>query len=125
MSRQLIRNALQTPDGTVLESIYRHDYRIHLDENGKVYMVDGGLDYCRRSCNGDEIDLCLYDDAPHEVQREILKWGSYGKDRQEPLHFIRIADMETDHLVSVLMECSPRSIIKSCMEKELLYREQN
>ena len=122
--RRLIRNSIQTPDGTILESKHRHDYRTHMDENGKFYMVDGGLDYCRCSYNGDEKDMCLYDDAPHDVQRTILAWGTYGKGRNEPLHFILIKDMETDHILSVLSECSPRSVIKSCMEKELLYREQ-
>ena len=77
---RLIRNALQTPDGTILESTHRHDYKEYTDANGKYYMVDGGLDYVRRTVHTDQINLCEYDDAPHERQRNILKWGTYGKD---------------------------------------------
>ena len=33
----LIANALRTPDGTVLESKSRHDYREYVDANGKTY----------------------------------------------------------------------------------------
>jgi len=38
----LIANALRTPDGTVLESKSRHDYKEYIDANGKTYMIDGG-----------------------------------------------------------------------------------
>lgn len=124
MSRQLIRNAIQTPDGTILQSRHRHDYVTHTDKNGKTYMVDGGLDYVRRSANGDEIDLCLYDDEPHEVQREVVTWGTYGKDGNQPLQYKAIKDMETDHIKAVLNECRPSPVIKECMEKELEYRKQ-
>ncbi len=41
---KLIRSCLETPDGTILQSRSRHDYRQHLDANGKTYMLDGGLD---------------------------------------------------------------------------------
>lgn len=52
---KLIRNRLQTPDGKILESVHRHDYVSHRDDNGKLYFLDGGLDYARCSAHGDEI----------------------------------------------------------------------
>ena len=98
----IIVNALRTPDGTILESKSRHDYKEHVDSNGKTYMVDGGLEYLRRSAHGDEIDMSLYDDQPHDVQAQVLTWGTYGINGDQPLRWIPIADMETDHIKAVL-----------------------
>ena len=39
------------PDGTVLYSRHRHDYKSHTDSNGEWYMIDGGLDYVKSSVN--------------------------------------------------------------------------
>ena len=118
---QLIRNAIQTPDGTILESFSRHDYKDYTDANGKTYMVDGGLDYVRRSAHGDEIDLCLHDDSPHEVQRSILKWGTRGINQDQPLKFVTIAEMDTAHIEAVIkFNVSPAH--KACMLEELQRR---
>lgn len=46
---KIIVNAIETPDGTVLLSAHRHDFRGHTDANGKFYAVDGGTDYLKRS----------------------------------------------------------------------------
>jgi hypothetical protein len=121
-SNTLIRNAIQTPDGTILESTYRHDYKTHTDANGKTYMVDGGLDYVRRSANGDEVDLCLHDDEPHAVQRHIIKWGSRGINGDQPVTFKSVADMDTDHIDAVLTNCMAAPVIRNCMVKELTDR---
>lgn len=120
----LIYNALRTPDGTILESRHRHDFRTHTDANGKHYMVDGGLAYERRSAHGDEVILSRYDDEPHDEQRQIITWGSYGKEGKSPLRYIKIADMETDHIKAVLKECNPQQVIRVCMEHELIAREE-
>ena len=121
--KRLIRNAIRTPDGSYLESSSTHDYRTHVDENGKTYSVDGGLSYVSRSAHGDEIDMCLYDDVPHSVQREVLKWGSYGKNGGQPLRRIPIACMDTSHITAVLNECKPSTVYRNCMELELKMRD--
>ena len=122
--RNLIYNAIRTPDGTVLESTYRHDYRTHIDViNRKEYMIDGGLDYSRRSAHGDEKDLCLYDDEPHTIQRKLLTWGTRGKAGDEPLKYIPISGMELDHLEKVLETQPVAATHRSCMETELKLRK--
>ena len=49
MNEKYLANRIRTPDGTILESMHRHDYVTYIDANGKEYMVDGGLDYLRRN----------------------------------------------------------------------------
>lgn len=124
--KRLIQNAIITPDGTFLRSLYRHNYVEYIDKlTGKTYMVDGGLDYCRRSAHGDEIDMCLYDDESHTIQRAVLKWGSYGKDGKQPYRLIPIGLMETEHILAVLDECSPSTVYRNCMLAELKERGFN
>ena len=119
---KLIRNALQTPDGTIIESTHRHDYVTYTDANGKEYMVDGGLAYVRRSIHDDQIDLSEYDDAPHERQREVLTWGTYGINGDQPLQYKTIAEMETGHLEAVIEMGGVCPIRRACMQKELELR---
>ncbi len=121
----LIYNAMRTPDGTILVSRHRHDFQTHIDKITKrQYMIDGGLDYLRRSCNGDEEDLSLFDTEPHEVQRQAIAWGTYGKNGDQPFKYIHIAGMSDTHILLVLSECRPRDVIKNCMKKEIELRNQ-
>ena len=122
---QLIRNAIQTPDGTILESRHRHDYQKHTDKNGKIYMVDGGLDYIRCSVHSDQIDLFKYSNEPHTAQRHIVKWGTYGINGDQPLKYVSVADMDTAHIGNVLHSQNISPVIKECMKKELRYRTEN
>lgn len=122
-SLKLIRNAMITPDGTLLISRGRHDCVMHEDENGKTYMLDGGLDYIRASANGDEKFIPMYNNEPHQVQRWVLKWGTYGKHGDQPLTLKPIADMDTGHIAAVLTECNPAQVYRECMVKEMEYRD--
>jgi len=85
-------------------------------------MIDGGLEYCRCSFHGDEEDLCLYDDESHEVQRNILSWGTYGKDGKSPLVYVQIKDMTTNHIEAVLAVFKPSEVLYNCMKEELRRR---
>ena len=122
---RLIRNAIQTPDGTIIESKSGHDYVTHVDAlTGKTYMVDGGLNYVRRSVHADQIDMCLYDNEPHKVQSEVLTWGTYGKDGKQPLQYKTIAEMETAHLEVVVEMVGVSPILHQCMVNELKLRKE-
>ena len=120
----LIYNAIRTPDGTILESTSRHDYRDYIDANGKSYMIDGGRDYCRRSANGDEEVLSIdYDKNNHEQNRTYLKWGTYGVDGDQPLRRITIKDMDTEHIEAVLeTQHQINFMYHEVMTEELAYR---
>ena len=119
----LIRNALRTPDGTILQSRHRHDYVTHIDKNGKEYMLDGGLNYVRCSANGDEEHLVVTTEDTQEVIREACDWGTYGINGDQPLSYITLCDMTTDHIEAVLKNVpSINTGIKIAMEQELEYR---
>ena len=107
MDNRIIYNAIRTPDGTVLESRYVYDYKTYTDENGEVYMVDGGLEYLRRSYNENfpAEELSVYLEDGHEVVREVATWGSYGKNGDEPLKYILIKDMTEEHIQNCLNNC--------------------
>ena len=121
---ELVRNALKTPDGTIIESRHRHDFVTHIDKNGKEYMVDGGLDYVRRSRNGDEEDMCVTTEDSFEVVRQTCDWGTYGINGDQPLKYVTVAEMETDHIEAVLKNVKfINSSIKTTMEHELEYRK--
>ena len=124
---RLLRNAIQTPDGTILESRHRHDYREYEDDNGEVYIVDGGLDYLRRSINHNTpaTDLSLTEVDPHLVVREKVTWGTYGKLGDQPLSEITIATMTTEHLQAVLdTQENMYPQVRDLMTAELEYRNE-
>ena len=119
----ILHNALRTPDGTVIESRYRWHYVTHKDANGKEYMVDGGLAYLRHSAHGDEEMLTVTLDDPHEVVREAVTWGTYGPNGDQPMTYVKLADMTTDHIEACLRTqdgMAPQ--IRTAMENELMYR---
>ena len=123
--RQIVYNAIITPDGTILESRNRHDYVTHLDANGEEYMNDGGTSYIRRNKNVEEYtDITLYSDSPHEKIRECITWGTYGIKGDQPLNFIKLKDMETDHIKNILSSLSHiENWRRNIFENELKYRE--
>lgn len=101
---RIVSNCIRTPDGTILESMHRHDYRTYVDANGKEYMVDGGLDYLRRNVHGDAPyeELSVYADAPHVEIREAFKWGTRGKDGRQPLKYVLLKNLTTEHIDAIL-----------------------
>ena len=125
---QIIRNAIKTPDGTILESRHRHDYQMHYDDTtGERYSVDGGLDYFRGSVNKDKPEYLHVTTEDHfELQREAFTWGSYEKNGDEPKHYIKLMDMTTEHILAVLeTQCQIEgTYVEKLFKQELEYRKQ-
>ena len=127
-NRVIILNSMRTPDGTVLTSQHRHDYKEYKDKNGKVYIIDGGKDYLRRSANGDEVDLSVFYDAPHAEVREHFVWGRKYNEKMERLsevEYIKLKDITDGHLealVSFTAEGYP-AYVNPLFRAEYLYRE--
>ena len=122
---RLVRNAMQTPDGTILESRHRHDYKEYTDANGKGYMIDGGLDYVRCSVHDDQKDLSVWSNDLFNEVREAVTWGTYGINGDQPLSHIKLCDMDTTHIEACLD--TQRGIypqIRESMQKELEYRKE-
>jgi len=101
----ILHNSIQTPDGTVLISTHQHDFCAHTDDNGKYYFVDGGTEYLRRSANGDEVDLSVTTDSPHELIREVVKWTSNldvdGNPLPKPITR-RLSELTTEHVQAII-----------------------
>lgn len=121
---RLIHSAIQTPDGTIIESRHRHDYKTYEDANGKTYMIDGGIDYIRCSINGDEkfILSCLEDGI--EAYRKLVTWGTYGPNGDQPIHYKKLAEMDDDHIEAILeTQTRIHPHMKVALQEELKYRQ--
>jgi hypothetical protein len=121
----LICNRWRTPDGTILESKHRHHFVEHTDANGKYYGVDGGTWYLRLL--GDVVDdcenLCVHSHSPHGEIREAFTWGSYGKNGDEPLHYLKLSEMTNEHIQAILdTQTEIRDHVKGILEMELKWR---
>jgi len=121
----LVYNAIRTPDGTVLESKHRHDYVVYQDKNGNEYMVDGGLEYTRRNVHADTPyeELSVYTTDGHDKVREVLKWGTYGIDGNQPLTYITLKDMNIGHIQACLdTQSRMHPTYRQAFEEELKLR---
>jgi hypothetical protein len=134
--RQIIYNAIKTPDGTIISSDHRHDYVTHTDKNGKTYGVDGGCEYLRRigDC-GDCEDLSLYLEkwTPefHEKARQVVKRGGRGKDGMQPLTWVPICEMNDSWVLATIKYNTERGMgidkswFTNLLHEEMHYRNAN
>ena len=100
---KLIYSAIVTPDGTLLVSRHRHDYKQHKDKNGETYFLDGGTDYIRTSVNKEEAkSIHIFDNDPHEIIREYLERGGRGKGGKQELKYVLLKDIDDDWLEAII-----------------------
>ena len=125
MSRQLVCNRIRTPDGTILQSYNRHDFKVHKDAvTGETYMIDGGLDYHRSYVNEVRATpLMLYSDDKHEDIREGFCWGTRGIDGKQPVTYVPLKDLTTEHIHAILeTQYQITDWLRRMFQNELEYR---
>ena len=125
MDKNILYNVMLTPDGTLLRSYSRHDYKSHVDQvSGETYFIDGGLDYIRASVNiVPARHIVYYDNDPHPVIRNHFAWGTYGPQGDQPLKWVLLKDLDTDHIQKIL-DLNLRPYIRKVFDSELDYRTE-
>lgn len=134
--RQIIYNAIQTPDGTIISSDHRHDFVTHVDKNGKTYGVDGGCEYLRRIGDvRDCKDLSMYLEpwTPefHEMARKVVKRGGRGKNGDQPLTWVPICEMNDNWVLATIEYNTDRGMgvdkswFTNLLHEEMHYRNAN
>jgi len=78
-------------------SRYQHNY---VACSCGAISVDGGLYYLKRS--GDCAETSLTSQNSFEEIRNNFEWGSRGVDGNEPLRYVKLKDMETNHIKAIL-----------------------
>lgn len=115
-----------TPDGTLLQSYHRHDYKTYKDANGETYMIDGGCDYQRRSVNEEPAEyFTVTTDDTHAMQRKCFHWGTRGKDGKQPLTWKPLRELDTDHIEAILeTQYHIPEHLRELFKNELSYRSE-
>lgn len=115
----------KTPDGTVMQCKHRHDYQEYTDKiTGEIYMLDGLGYYTRSSVNIVPAEYTFVTlDTPHDVARKLVVWGTRGKSGAQPLKYISVASMETEHIEAILdTQFQIAAELREFLKRELIYR---
>ena len=119
--QQFAYNAIKTPDGTLLHSKHGYDYVCHRDDNGELYVLDGGNGYRRCSVNKEPwVDMSVSMCEDIENIREYFTWGTYGKQGDQPRRDLLLKDMSNEHIENIV---SDGHIMTPIMESELQFRK--
>jgi hypothetical protein len=135
MKKELLVSRIKTPDGTIVTSLYRHDYQTYKDTiDGYEYMLDGGNDYQRYSIpegkNFSDVDFSIYSDSPYTEIREHYCRGGRGKNGDKPLKFVPLCEMSDEWLKNSIVYNIDRGYDVFCLAnslymRELIYRQEN
>jgi hypothetical protein len=144
---RVFRNIIQTPDGTLLESLHIKDVQEYTDTvDGKTYKMWGGRAYLQREIDGAKPTKLTFVDkvkrvfgkkfgytelsiecdyaAPFPFVRQNMRWGLLGKDSKRSEHFILLKDMRAEFIEDILRNEVIDPVAKMWMERELKHREK-
>lgn len=108
----IIQNAVYLPeDDRYIVSAHTHDYQ-SFTVYGKEGFIDGGLDYLKSGGDGMvwTNPFFLTTDNSIEEIKEMLLWGTRGKDGKQPLTYKLLKDCASDHLREIQRTCPDCSV---------------
>ncbi len=124
----LIANRWQCPDGTILQSKYKHDYVSHIDiTTGELCTVGGGLDY-HIYATGNLKDMCVMSNDPHEEKREAFMWDCAGLFHGcESPQWKALKDLTTEEIWLIIKDYQDYTLdhFLQLFREELRFREEN
>lgn len=116
MKKQLIYRAIITPDGTVLSSKNRHDYKKHTDTvTGEEYMIDGGLDYFRTNKNKVKATIFeIYNTDNIKLIRENFERGTTDE-KGNPI-YKKLKDLSNQHVENIILYNTHKFLLNTNVE---------
>tara|TARA_R110002073_G_scaffold149966_10_gene304006 strand:+ start:810 stop:1355 length:546 start_codon:yes stop_codon:yes gene_type:complete len=133
----LVYRALKTDRGTILKSEHRNDFK-QIEEDGKIYSIDSGLEYHFNYTSGTLIQY--YHTDPIELLRNVIGRSGYGKGGNGEYRHSLLKDMSDawvkasiDYVKNRVLEEKAKGkghtirhleVMPGIYEKELQYRKQ-
>lgn len=106
----------------IITSRYTHDFQFC---KCKKTFVDGGLEYMRVG-GEDYTDFSVWSNEDFAVVRNFAEWGTYGKNGDEELKWIKVSEMSEDHIKAVISsQDHMNEAIRNVMFLELKYRDEH
>jgi len=108
----MIQNAVYVvPTEKYYVSVNRHDLvTFTLDgtapnlNSGNYFFIEGGHDYrrCNFKFHPEIMDFSLYEDSSDDEIYDKLLWGSRGTTGKEPLQYVLLKNLNTEHMNAIL-----------------------
>ena len=101
-------------------SRHKHDY---ITCSCGRFSIDGGSSYLKRNSNH-YVDTSLSSNDDFDKIRNNFEWGTKGVDGKQPLQYIKLKDISTTHIESILATQLLAKEIKDIFKKELDIRNK-
>lgn len=127
MKNQTVFSAIITPDGTMLHSTDRHDFKCHTDtKTGRDYCIDGGNDYQKIVGTSKDLQsIIIRIKDPISVVREIVGRGGYGVNGDESFRCCLLMNMSDSWVENSVEYVEGDECMEHLYKQELLYRALN
>ena len=104
-NRKIILNSIQC--NHCKDILISHSRHMYVTCKCGACTADGGRAYTKRIFKkaDDYTELSVYDDPDYEVIRHSIYRGTYGKAGDQPLKWVKLSEMDDQHLFHLISWC--------------------